>query len=198
MCISFVWHSIVNVLYPIYFRKIYLSPEGRLPVTRLSLWQMAIQTLRSLRYEYVKDLGRGTFGSVLAVTAMDGSKLAAKAVAHRKEGRGELEHWPLLKHENLLPLLETISRPGIDIFLVPICTSSLLEMVQDEDFVSSRKSFQFTCKWLKDLLRGLQYMHQCKLCHLDIKADNVLISSDYTARICDFSCMSETTREVQG
>ena len=39
----------------------------------------------------------------------------------------------------------------------------------------------------KQILEGLEYIHRCKIAHMDIKPGNVLIDSDLNAKLTDFS-----------
>ena len=58
----------------------------------------------------------------------------------------------------------------------------------------SPKFFHVTVKWMKDMLIGLDYLHQSGVCHLDLKIDNLLITFDDNAVIFDFSVLDKTDK----
>jgi serine/threonine protein kinase len=37
-----------------------------------------------------------------------------------------------------------------------------------------------------DIASGLEYLHERKIIHRDVKSLNVLLDNDYNAKICDF------------
>lgn len=45
---------------------------------------------------------------------------------------------------------------------------------------------------MADVLSGLEYLHNAGVCHLDLKADNILLSESNSAVISDFGAMSRT------
>lgn len=61
-------------------------------------------------------------------------------------------------------------------------------------------------KFIKDILKGLDYLHDHNIVHRDIKLSNLLISQDESIKICDFGtakflpekCLRLTRRELCG
>lgn len=52
-------------------------------------------------------------------------------------------------------------------------------------------------KWFTEILSALHHLHSSNYCHLDIKANNVLISMDDDAVVCDFSGLNTTGKNVK-
>jgi serine/threonine protein kinase len=42
------------------------------------------------------------------------------------------------------------------------------------------------CHIFRQIVEGLMYCHSRKILHLDIKLDNILLTSQGTVKICDF------------
>ena len=50
-----------------------------------------------------------------------------------------------------------------------------------------------------EILKGIQVMHDANICHRDIKAQNILLSSEkYNIKICDFGFSSDSTEMQNG
>lgn len=159
------------------------------------LRNQALEALAEENYEYIKYIGGGAFGEVIAVRGTasgNKTKFAAKIVPSRYRSTGEKELWPKLDHENVLPLVDIISSVSVNIFIMPLHRTTLHDILKTNKFKRDRKSFKLTKKWLGDILQGLKYIHGKNLCHLDLKSDNILITEGNSAVICDFTSISET------
>lgn len=146
-------------------------------------------------YEFVQEIGRGSFGSVLELKNENKqSRLAVKVVIDEFVAEGEKVLWPNLSHENILPLInvEYIVSTYTYIFITPVHHSSLCNIVQSYDLVKDRNGIQKAEYWLRGICRGINYLHQGGLCHLDLKISNVLISDNSTPIICDFGSLTRT------
>lgn len=47
----------------------------------------------------------------------------------------------------------------------------------------SNELIKFT---IAEIVLGLEHMHQKKICHRDLKPDNILYDANYHVKICDF------------
>lgn len=148
-------------------------------------------------FEIVKFLGEGSYGDVMAVNSPDFDEtVALKIIRTDDTWVGELLLWPAFDHQNVLPLLDFIQLPHADLFITPLMYSDMETILEDEDFVFDQDFFDLAKKWLKEVLDALDYFHGQKLCHLDIKADNVLIDYGFNAVLCDFSFISHAHQPV--
>lgn len=64
-----------------------------------------------------------------------------------------------------------------------LCHSSLDKLIEDEDFNPANT-------FLRDIISGLDYLHEMKIIHRDLKPSNVLVSKDvrnnYVPKLADF------------
>ena len=100
--------------------------------------------------------------------------------------------WSCLRHSNVLPLPYVMHRDEVDIFLMPHLPGCLMNVLEDPRFCQSPTFFEMTTGWMRDTITGLEYLHEYGVCHLDVKADNILITSEFRAVLCDFSVLTET------
>ncbi|GFV14111.1 dynein heavy chain 5, axonemal [Trichonephila clavipes] len=149
----------------------------------------------SENYKVHECLGHGAFGMVFLVRdKRSRQKLAAKLVM--KSTSGERDFWPDLKHSNLLPLIRTDDfLDDCIIYLMPYVGSDLFHLLYEKvpSFHNERQCFIRKRSYMKDVLKGLEYMHCKKLCHLDLKEENILICHKTdTAIIGDFSTLCQS------
>lgn len=146
-------------------------------------------------YEFVKNVGHGTYGAVIELQCPDKTyNVAAKIMLQELVSKSEIDTWPQLAHENVLPLIsmEHITPTYCYVFITPLHPTSLNSMVEGYDLGKDKKGFEKAIAWLYGVCRGVQYLHKEKLCHLDIKLSNVLISDEGTAVLCDFGSLTRT------
>ncbi|KAG0698931.1 kinase-like domain-containing protein [Suillus ampliporus] len=90
-----------------------------------------------------------------------------------------------LRHENIVPLLGVTRQFGVFPALVSpwIRNGTLTEYLQDNhEKLSYGKKFAL----LRDVARGLQYLHSQSIVHGDLSGSNVLVDEDGKARLTDF------------
>lgn len=149
-------------------------------------------------FEIVQFLGEGSYGEVIAVNSPHFDEtVAVKIIRSDDTWIGELTLWPLLDHQNVLPLLEFIQLPHADLFVTPMMYSDMETILEDEEFFYDQDFLDLAKRWLREVLDALDYFHCQKLCHLDLKADNVLIDFGLNAVLCDFSFLSHSDAPVE-
>ncbi|XP_071041978.1 serine/threonine-protein kinase dyf-5-like [Parasteatoda tepidariorum] len=158
----------------------------------------AMRVLEANQFVCIDKLGSGAFGDVYKMIDYSGREVAVKMVALGVAKPNETEIWPKLSHPNIIPLLEYgyFNDQDVAIFVMPVLRDTLLHAVQDRTFLSQSSALDCIKSWLHGILCGLAYLHSNEVCHLDVKADNVLISHDNKAVICDFSFLASTTKAI--
>lgn len=171
--------------------------KHNLEYERTQLRKKAVKYLKTIGYTFIKNLGSGTYGDVIAFRNADSEMIAAKVQHKAYTAPGEMYLWPCLRHPNVLPLLGRMHHKILDIFVMPLMPYTLCDILKDSNFRNNTKLFEMTTGWMKDMVTGLEYLHAYGVCHMDIKEENILISSDLTAVIADFSGIAETKEPVR-
>jgi mitogen-activated protein kinase kinase kinase len=155
-------------------------------------------------------IGKGTYGRVyLGMNATTGEFLAVKQVEVNQKAAGqdkdrmremvaaldqEIDTMQHLDHVNIVQYLGCERKEfSISIFLEYISGGSIGSCL--------RKHGKFEEKVVSSLTRqtlsGLQYLHDQGILHRDLKADNILLDVDGTAKISDFG-ISKKTDNIYG
>lgn len=160
-----------------------------------------LHILDSGQCSVVGVLGSGTFGSVVEIQNKQTKvSLAAKIVVQHSVSESELVIWPKLSHPNILPLFAHKLYVDVHtyIFVMPKCPTSLSKMVHQLHFLLDPKALNRAVLWLEGILQGLSYLHGKRLCHLDIKPDNILIAGNDVAVLTDFGFTSSAEKFTTG
>ncbi|KAK6079379.1 serine threonine-protein kinase bur-1 [Seiridium cupressi] len=152
-------------------------------------------------YELLHKLGEGTFGEVhKARSKSNGTLVALKKIIMHNEKDGfpitalrEIKLLKLLSHKNVLRLdamaVEHHTK-STDKRKRPIMYMVMPYMDHDLSGLLENPSVNFTVPqikcYLKQLLQGLQYLHENHILHRDMKAANLLISNKGILQIADF------------
>ncbi|KAG9396898.1 Protein kinase domain [Carpediemonas membranifera] len=144
------------------------------------------------RYEKLKELGRGTYGVVYRAFSKELNRDVAikKVVLGSERATGvnfsvirELNILNELHHENVVGLLETLAHEK-NIYLVMECMESdLTKCITNPRIMFTPGDIK---GYMLQLLQGLQFMHERKVMHRDLKPDNLLISTEGVLKIADF------------
>eukprot|EP01061_Rhynchopus_euleeides_P046108 TRINITY_DN860_c0_g3_i1.p1 TRINITY_DN860_c0_g3~~TRINITY_DN860_c0_g3_i1.p1 ORF type:complete len:841 (+),score=146.96 TRINITY_DN860_c0_g3_i1:18-2540(+) len=149
----------------------------------------------------ISQLGRGSFGAVYsAVVNQDNRQIAMKVctgltreVALRTaEVLQALKE--LLPHPNLVDVYDMQYFPRVGrmhVFMELVDGKDLSEYLRSRpqnDPLPERDA----ARLMKQVLQGMLHLHQHNFVHRDIKAQNILLTSDiHTAKLCDYGTLKE-------
>ena len=138
-----------------------------------------------------EEIGRGSSGKVYrALNRETGDFRAIKEIPTRNMPPGHLEAIQseidllhTLQHDQIVRYFETIRTEG-HLYLV-------LEYVENGSLATLIKNFgafpeHLVCVYVRQLLRGLEWLHEQGVCHRDIKGANLLITKDGQVKLADF------------
>jgi len=158
-------------------------------VSRIDLKEGA---LYAEHYDQRKELGRGKFGVVYHVKDKSTDRCyAAKHIRIRKMEQKEkvVEEINLLKkfsNPHIIRFIEAFENPGEVILIMEYLDGGeLFERVADEDFNLTESD---CCLFMRQICRGVQYLHNHNIVHLDLKPENVVCTQkdNTTVKIIDF------------
>ncbi|KAL6635196.1 hypothetical protein ACP70R_027867 [Stipagrostis hirtigluma subsp. patula] len=144
-----------------------------------------------------EHLGSGSFGSVYEAISDDGFFFAVKEVSLLDQGLNakqrilQLEHeislLSRLEHENIVQYFGTDKEDGkLYIFLELVTQGSLAALYQKYHLQDSQVS-----AYTRQILNGLNYLHQRNVLHRDIKCANILVDASGLVKLADFGLAKE-------
>jgi len=150
-----------------------------------------------------ETLGEGTYGNVYTyhpkpddLNDPDNHKYAVKVI--RADGIARLlssfEEIVLgfsFQHPSLVPIRGyNIKTKEIDVFniyiLLPRMKESLRNVMRSKQQEKSRFEEKEIVRYLESIASGVEYLHQKKIIHRDIKPDNILLDYEDNAKLSDF------------
>jgi len=146
------------------------------------------------RYKVSKQLGDGTYGSVLkAINKSSGEVVAVKKMKKKFYSweeclqLREVKSLKKLSHPNIVKLKEVIRENDELYFVFEFLDGNLYELMKDRDKLFPEAKIR---NFIYQILQGLAYMHKHGFFHRDMKPENILISKE-TLKIADFGLARE-------
>ncbi|CAL8369532.1 unnamed protein product [Boreogadus saida] len=147
------------------------------------------------RYTATRQLGDGTFGSVLLGKSLDSGELVAIKRMKRKfyswdecVNLREVKSLQKLRHSNVVKLKEIIRENDCLYFVFEYMKENLLQLIKARnklfpESVVRNMTFQ--------ILQGLSFIHKNGYFHRDLKPENLLCTGTEMVKIADFGLARE-------
>ncbi|XP_071942501.1 myosin light chain kinase, smooth muscle-like [Antedon mediterranea] len=148
-------------------------------------------------YEIKDELGRGKFGTVNKCLEKSSKRVfAAKFIkaeqpADKKEVEHEIDIMKKLQHPKLLQLYDCFGAGNNMVIILELVSGGeLFERVIDEEFDLTEKD---CVMFMTQICEGMQFMHDKKIIHLDMKPENILCvrKNSNKIKIIDFGLAQE-------
>lgn len=153
-------------------------------------------------FKLLEKIGAGGSGTVYRATNRDGKPVAIKIV--RPENRVESDALEMeirmmncTRHPNLIKCYETYEHTGSLWIVMELMEggnlAAVLHKLKRKNKLMEEPQIAFI---LREVLKGLQFMHKLKRIHRDIKSDNILLSNG-AVKLADFGfCAQLTDKEA--
>jgi mitogen-activated protein kinase 1/3 len=159
------------------------------------------------RYTMIRMIGSGAYGVVISAkdsraagksggsNSSNGTvaiKMVPKAFSDEIDAKRILREIKLMnhfQHDNIVNLIDMMP-PNVkhledftDVYMV----TELMETDLHRIIYSKQKlSIEHVQYFIYQVLRGLKYIHSCRVLHRDLKPSNLLVNSNCDLKICDF------------
>ncbi|KAF6317895.1 STE20 like kinase [Rhinolophus ferrumequinum] len=152
-------------------------------------------------WEIIGELGDGAFGKVYKAQNKETNVLAAAKVIDTKSEE-ELEDYMVeidilasCDHPNIVKLLDAFYYENNLWILIEFCAGGAVDAVMLElERPLTESQIQVVCK---QTLEALNYLHDNKIIHRDLKAGNILFTLDGVIKLADFGVSAKNTRTIQ-
>ncbi|KAL6533656.1 Cyclin-dependent kinase F-4 [Orobanche hederae] len=139
------------------------------------------------RYEVIKEVGNGTFGSVWRALNKQSGEVVAIKKMKKKYNSWEECSLRKMNHPNIVKLKEVIRESDVLYFVFEYMECNLYQIMKDRGRVFSEAEVK---NWCLQVFQGLTYIHQHGYFHRDLKPENLLLSRDIL-KIADFGLARE-------
>eukprot|EP00659_Diplonema_papillatum_P016861 gene16861-25855_t len=153
------------------------------------------------RYKKLKDIGHGAYSHVMLVfDEVSGEKRVIKRVYDTDATScNEVDILKkVMDHPNIVRFFDSFTEKEGDTNVLHI----VMEFCEGGDlaqFLKNRKKPHWIANetlenWLRQLLRGVDHLHELNVLHRDLKTANVFVTADNTLKIADFGISRSLTR----
>ena len=149
----------------------------------------------------VSQVGVGAYGAVYVGVLDDGVHLAMKEQlgAQRRdaeEAKLVLELLKGLRHPHLTEMLDMVFDPvggRLCILMEYVSGGTLGALVRGMD---TRLEEATAAYYIHQVLQALSFLHSNEVVHRDIKGDNILLTPEGTAKLCDFGSLKKLNSDA--
>ncbi|XP_051880150.1 serine/threonine-protein kinase ICK-like isoform X2 [Pristis pectinata] len=147
------------------------------------------------RYTTMKQLGDGTYGSVLMGRCIDSGELVAIKKMKRKfyswdecMNLREVKSLKKLNHANVIKLKEVVRENDHLYFIFEYMKENLYQLMRDRNRLFPESSIR---NIMYQILQGLAFIHKHGFFHRDMKPENLLCMGPELVKIADFGLARE-------
>lgn len=144
------------------------------------------------RFQVIKKLGQGTYGKVqLAVNKETGQQVAIKTIKKSKieseqdlvRIRREIQIMSSIQHPHIVHIFEVFENNDKIVLVMQYASGGELY-----EYVSARNALsdQDARRLFRQIATAIYYCHKNKVCHRDLKLENILLDEKGNAKIGDF------------
>ncbi|KAI3839255.1 hypothetical protein MKW92_039854 [Papaver armeniacum] len=154
------------------------------------------------RYNFIKKVGEGAFGSVCqALDTQTGEIVAIKTMKQKYNSLEECLNLPevkslrkMKKHKNIVQLKEILIENNILYCVFEYLECDLYQLMKQRANPFSEDQIR---DWFFQVFQALAYMHQCAgYFHQDLKPENLLVTKDErTIKVADFGLAREISSQ---
>ncbi|KAM4694000.1 serine/threonine-protein kinase ICK isoform 1-T2 [Discoglossus pictus] len=148
------------------------------------------------RYTTIKQLGDGTYGSVLLGRAVESGELVAIKKMKRKfyswdecMNLREVKSLKKLNHANVIKLKEVVRENDHLYFVFEYMKENLYQLMKDRNKLFPESTIR---NIMYQILQGLAFIHKYGFFHRDLKPENLLCMGPDLVKIADFGLARET------
>ncbi|KAK1312582.1 Senescence-induced receptor-like serine/threonine-protein kinase [Acorus calamus] len=156
----------------------------------LDNWEFADADVVTMTNNFMKEIGKGGFGTVYLGEKSDGTQVAVKRLKEMSRGsRMFLNEAKLLmkvRHKNIVPFVGYCNGVHKCLIYRYMSGGNLRDYLSDSN---GAKDWLLRLKISLSVAKGLEYMHNgCEpiIVHRDIKPENILLNEKLEAKIADF------------
>lgn len=141
-------------------------------------------------YETLGKVGEGSYGTVMKCKHKDTGQIVAIKIFYEKPEKSvnkiatrEIKFLKQFRHENLVNLIEVFRQKKKIHLVFEFIDHTVLDELQHYCHGLESKRLR---KYLFQILRAVEYLHNNNIIHRDIKPENILVSQSGITKLCDF------------
>lgn len=152
-------------------------------------------------WDIIGELGDGAFGKVYKARNRETGKLAAAKICELKD-EDDLDDFTIeidilteCKHPNIVDLLEAFFFEGKLWILIEFCEGGAVDTIMlDLEKPLTEPQIRYLGH---EVCQGLQFLHDNKVIHRDLKAGNILLTLDGGVKLADFGVSAKNKHTLQ-
>ncbi|KAM4826938.1 cyclin-dependent kinase-like 3 isoform 2-T9 [Thomomys bottae] len=141
-------------------------------------------------YETLGKVGEGSYGTVMKCKHKDTGQIVAIKIFYEKPEKSvnkiatrEVKFLKQFRHENLVNLIEVFKQKRKIHLVFEFIDHTILDELQHYCHGLESKRLR---RYLFQILRAVDYLHNNNIIHRDIKPENILVSQSGITKLCDF------------